>query len=570
MTLTPLQRFFRLLKPDAIEIQNVYIYAVFSGLVGLSLPLGIQAIVNFIQGGQISTSWIVLVVFVVLGVAATGILQIYQLKITENLQQRIFARAAFEFAHRIPNIRLEALYRHYAPELMNRFFDIMSIQKGLSKILIDFSAAVLQVFFGLILLSFYHPFFILFSLFMVLLVFAIFRFTAQKGLTTSLLESKHKYRVAHWLEELARTATTFKLAGRTDLPLTRMDGLVEEYLGARESHFNVLLQQYSLMVVFKVVVATGLLAIGGVLVLEQHMNIGQFIAAEIIILLVMSSVEKLILSLETIYDVLTALDKVGTVTDLELERVDGVEVDPDKTVGMALELKNVNFNYPDQEGTVLSDLDMEIPSGQKVTIVGPNGSGKSTLLQVIAGLYTAQSGSLTYDGLPSGNIESSSLRDHIGDCLSLEQLFEGTLFENIAMGRKDVTLEDVRWSVKHIGLEDFVESLPQGYNTLLGPMGKKLPRSVIQKILLTRSIADRPKLLLLEDALEHLDERERRRIIDFLTSSERPWTLIAISTDLYMADRCDNVIVMDKGRVRTSGSFKDISSQLDLKDLGYA
>ncbi|NNC83369.1 MAG: ABC transporter ATP-binding protein, partial [Flavobacteriales bacterium] len=186
MTLTPFQRFWRLFKPDAKEIKNVYVYAIFSGLIGLSLPLGIQAIVNFIQGGQISTSWIVLVIIVVLGVAATGILQIYQLRITENLQQRIFARAAFEFAHRIPNVRLEALYNHYAPELMNRFFDIMSIQKGLSKILIDFSAAVLQVLFGLILLSFYHPFFILFSFFMVVLVLAIFYFTARKGLDTSL------------------------------------------------------------------------------------------------------------------------------------------------------------------------------------------------------------------------------------------------------------------------------------------------------------------------------------------------------------------------------------------------
>ncbi|NNK80147.1 MAG: ATP-binding cassette domain-containing protein, partial [Flavobacteriales bacterium] len=500
MKLTPLQRFWRMLKPDAREIQNVYIYAIFSGLIGLTLPLGIQAIVNFIQGGQVSTSWIVLVVIVVLGVAATGILQIYQLKITENLQQRIFARAAFEFAHRIPNIRLEALYRHYAPELMNRFFDIISIQKGLSKILIDFSAAVLQVIFGLILLSFYHPFFILFSLFMVLLVLAIFRFTARKGLATSVEESKFKYQVAHWLEELARTATTFKLAGRTNLPLTRMDDYVGDYLGARNEHFKILVQQYSWMVVFKVIVATGLLAIGGVLVLEQHMNIGQFIAAEIIILLVMSSVEKLILSLETIYDVLTALDKVGFVTDLELESLDGVEMSGDKSKGLALQMNDIGFNYPGQELPILKGLSLSIKPGEKVTIVGPNGSGKSTLLQVVAGLYTPQSGTITYDGLPSGNIESSSLRDYIGDCLSQEQLFEGTVLENISMNRKDVDMEDVRWAINSVGLGSFIENLPKGYDTMMDPTGRRLPRSIIQKLLIARSIADKPRLLLLEDA----------------------------------------------------------------------
>ena len=203
--LTPTKRFWKLLKPDSEEIKNIYVYAVFSGLVSLSLPLGIQAIVNLIQGGQISTSWIILVIVVILGIGLTGLLQIFQLGITENLQQRIFTRAAFEFAYRIPRIRLDALYKQYAPELANRFFDTLTVQKGLSKILIDFSSASLQIVFGLILLSLYHPFFVLFSFILVLLVYVIIRFTAKRGLETSLTESKYKYKIAHWLEELART-----------------------------------------------------------------------------------------------------------------------------------------------------------------------------------------------------------------------------------------------------------------------------------------------------------------------------------------------------------------------------
>jgi ABC-type bacteriocin/lantibiotic exporter with double-glycine peptidase domain len=230
---TPVQRFWRLLKPDAKEIRDVYTYAVFNGLVSLSLPLGIQAIVNFIQGGDISSSWIVMVVVVVLGVAITGVLQIFQLRITENLQQKIFTRAAFEFAYRVPRIRMEKLYRHYAPELMNRFFDTLTVQKGLSKILLDFSVATLQVIFGLILLSLYHPFFIMFSLVLVVLVYLIFRFTARRGLETSLQESKYKYQLAHWLEELARSSTTFRLVGSTPLPLDKTDRNVGNYLNAR-------------------------------------------------------------------------------------------------------------------------------------------------------------------------------------------------------------------------------------------------------------------------------------------------------------------------------------------------
>ena len=127
MTYTPIQRFFRMLEPNSKSITNLYIFAIMNGLVALSLPLGIQAIINLIQGGEISTSWILLVSIVLLGFIFSGALQIIQLKITEDLQKDIFTRSAFEFAYRIPRIKMEALSRHYAPELMNRFFYTITI-----------------------------------------------------------------------------------------------------------------------------------------------------------------------------------------------------------------------------------------------------------------------------------------------------------------------------------------------------------------------------------------------------------------------------------------------------------
>ena len=546
--LTPIQRFWKLLHSDRKEIRNVYVYAVFAGLINLSLPLGIQAIINLIQGGQVSTAWVVLVTVVVLGVTATGILQIAQLRITENLQQRIFARSAFEFAYRIPKVKMEAIYKHYAPELMNRFFDTLTVQKGLSKILIDFSTAVLQVLFGLILLSFYHPFFILFSLILIILVYAIFRFTGKPGLQTSLNESKYKYRVAHWLEELARTGTTFKLAGRTELPLTKMDKEVGAYLNSRESHFKILVQQYSLMVVFKAVVAAGLLAMGGILVMQQLMNIGQFVAAEIIILLVMASVEKLVMSMESIYDVLTALEKIGQVTDIEIERTEGIETICKADEGMTVELNNVDFIYPEGDKKILDGISLAVSAGDKVVITGPNGSGKSTLLQVIAGLYGVKSGSINYNGLPIGNLNLSALRSEIGDCLTQEQLFDGTVLENISMGRAGATFENVRWAVENLKLDEFVQELPNGYDTHIDPLGRKLPQSIIQKLLLARSIADRPNLLLLEDALEHLDDDERKLIIDFLVKPENEWTIVAVSSSSYFKSKVDRVLEMKNGQ----------------------
>ena len=170
-TNNPLERFIDLLKLDKRDISQIVFYSIFSGLISLSLPLGIQAIINLIQSGRVSVSWIVLVIIVVIGVILVGILTLMQLRIIENLQQKIFVRSSFEFAYRLPKINFEELYNQYPPELANRFFDTISIQKGTSKLLIDIPTALLQILFGVLLLSLYHPFFIFFGILLILLLY---------------------------------------------------------------------------------------------------------------------------------------------------------------------------------------------------------------------------------------------------------------------------------------------------------------------------------------------------------------------------------------------------------------
>ncbi|MFY8110575.1 MAG: ABC transporter transmembrane domain-containing protein, partial [Flavobacterium sp.] len=317
--MTPLQRYFKLLLLDKKDVYQIIFYAIFAGLVSLSLPLGIQAIINFIQSGRVTVSWVVLVVFVVIGVALVGILSLMQLRITENLQQKIFVRSSFEFAARLPRIKFEELYDSYPPELANRFFDTMTIQKGTSKLLIDFSAALLQILFGIILLSFYHPYFIMLGFLLLVLLYLIFKYSYFIGLENSLKVSKYKYKVAGWLQEMARNNYSFRKERNYDFALQKNDKFASEYLNYRESLFNVLKRQFSHLIVFKIIITASLLSIGGYLVISQEMNIGQFVAAEIIILLVINSVEKIILGLETLYDVLTAVEKIGLVTDLTME-----------------------------------------------------------------------------------------------------------------------------------------------------------------------------------------------------------------------------------------------------------
>lgn len=545
------KRFLKLLEPDKREIKNVYIYAIFNGLISLSLPLGIQAIVNLIQGGQINTSWILLVSIVILGVLLSGVLQTMQLRITEDLKQKIFTRAAFEFAFRLPRIKLSALKGKYAPELMNRFFDVVSLQKGLAKILLDLSTSLIMIFFGLLLLSIYHPFFTLFSSILVMIVLVIFGLSYKRGLITSIQESKDKYAVVHWLEELARNLMTFKIAGEGRLFINKMDDTNYNYIASREKHFKVLLQQYYLLIFFKVVIVGGLLAIGGILVMNQLMNIGQFVAAEIIILLVVNSVEKIIIGLDTIYDVMTSLEKVSEVTDLELEPLQGLD---ESTVqwskGLKVELLGLSFKYPGSGKLVIKGVNLHLVSGQVSLIKGCAGSGKSTLFKLLCGLYLPTEGSILVNGFPLNQINFLNIRSTIGYTDEKEVLINGTIEENITLGREWISTGDVSEIIDVVGLREDVRGLNDGRQTMVGPQYDYLSDASVAKVLLARAVIGSPKLLLIDGLLDKFSKNSAKKLLDHLLNKETKPTIFIGTTTNHLDGFADQMMKIQEGKIQ--------------------
>ena len=547
--MTPLKRFYNLLELDKKDVYQIFFYAIFAGLISLSLPLGIQAIINFIQSGRVSASWIVLIILVVFGVALVGILSLMQLRITENLQQKIFVRSSFEFAARLPKIKSEQLYNTYPPELANRFFDTMTIQKGTSKLLIDFSAALLQIVFGILLLSLYHPYFILFGILLFILLYFIFKFSYQSGLETSLKESKFKYKVASWLQEVARNNFSFRNELNYDFALKKNNQIVSDYLNYREKHFDVIKRQFSQLIVFKIIITASLLSIGGFLVLSQEMNIGQFVAAEIIILLVINSVEKIIIGLETFYDVLTSIEKIGQVTDLELEE-DTITKNDTCYTNIVLETENIKFRFPDSKKEVLNAISLKIEQGEKIVLDGENGSGKTTLIRLLSGLLQPTSGSFYINDDTFRKINLKQYRSQIGSIIHSETPFEGTILENITFKDTTIPFEDIKWAIDGVQLSSFIKSLPKGLDTRIFPEGKQLSSSNAQKILLARSIIHRPKILFYEDPTDNMDEKVANEIIDFITSETNKWTVIVSSKNPYWKTKCSRKITMQNGFIQ--------------------
>ena len=547
--LTPWERFTGLLQLEKKDIFQIFYYAIFGGVVALSLPLGIQAIINLIQGAQISTSWIILVIVVTSGVIFSGALQLMQLRIIETIQQRIFVRASFELSYRFPKIKMTELRNYYPPELANRFFDTLTIQKGLSKILIDVPTALLQIIFALILLSFYHPFFIIFGFFLLLLIYIVFKFTAQKGLETSLAESQIKYKVAHWIQEIARTVVSFKLSGNTNLAIQKNDDLVDQYLKARENHFKILLLQFSQMIGFKVIVTASLLLIGGALVLNQEMNIGQFVAAEIIILLVIQSVEKLIIGLESLYDVLTSIEKIGQVVDKEIESQDGEK--PMFKNGVTLELDEVSYRVENRKKGIINNISLTLTPTSRILIQGESGAGKSSLLRLISGVIEPTEGNIYINNLSLASLNLNHYRSQLGLSLSDETPFEGSIRDNLVFGNRQVDDLVIFNALNTVGLNQFLKEQPNGLETVLYPEGKQMSYTIAKKIILARAIIKQPRIMILEDPLDQFNLEETTKIIRYLTDAKRPWALIVVSSKKSWKAQCEEIITLEKGEIKS-------------------
>ncbi len=545
-----LYKLFRLLRLDGKEITALYLLSILSGLIQLSLPLGIQAIINFaiVATGrkQLPASMWVLILLVVLGVLFTGMLKVNQMKIVEKIQQKIFTRFSFEFSYRIPKLNVKSIDKYHLPELVNRFFDIPTLQKSMAKLLLDIPTAVIQLCFGLILLAFYNSVFIVFGIILLVVLYLILYISSPKGFEASLEESNYKYDIGGWVQEIARGIKTFKFFNSFSLHLEKTNQLLDGYLHARNRHFQILKLQYWSLVVFKILITASMLIVGGVLLIRQEINIGQFIAAEIIILTIMNAVEKLIVSLETVYDLLTSVEKINKITEKPIDVEGSYEFV--KKQGIEIEAKNLSFGFA--KTNILQNISFHIKPGQKVAITGDGDSGKTILLRLLTGVFQDFEGDLSFDQIPINNYNLNSLRNHIGIYMQKQDIFSASLWENITLGNPNIKEQDVLDTFKIVGLESFYKGLNKGFDTHLEPTGKQLSSSNVQKLLIARSLLNQPALLLLDEPMKLIAADDKQYLQNYLFGL-KDVTIIFTTNDPSIISKSEMVIHLEKGLIKS-------------------
>ena len=535
----------RLIMTDKKDAGSVYFFAIAGGLISFTLPLGIQTIISFVMAARLSTSIVILIAIVIIGVFLNGLMQVRQIQVIERIRQKIFTRYSLEFSHKIPQISPQQMDDYYLPEVVNRFFDIPALAKSIEKIMLDIPASVIQILVGLILLSFYHPVFIMFGAFVFVALIIIIRITSPKGFETNLTASNYKYDTAGWLEEMARGIKTFKYSKGASLHMRKTDHFIGKYLESRTAHFKILTVQYWSLIVFKILIVASMLIAGTWLLLNQEINVGQFIAADIIIILIINSVEKLISTLDNVYDSLSSIEKLSKITDSKLEETGNLAFE--KTTGCNISFNGVGFQYPN--GSVaLQNINFVASKNNIVCFTGNSGSGRSTILRLLTGAYTGFMGSILLNNIPIKNYSLKDLRLNTGTLLADQDIFKGSIMENLTMGNDNISLEEITYLSEKTGLTNFIAGEEKGYDTVLDPTGKRISKHIKQKIKLIRALAGKPTLLLLEDPLNDLTQKEKEDVSGYL-KNESNATVIVISNDILMHFYCDELYKLNEGNL---------------------
>lgn len=532
----PFQRLYALVRQEGRTLWTAVIYSIAIALLTLALPVATQSVVNTIAFGNLLQPLLVLTIAVATVLVVSAILQMFRFHVVEMLQRRVFVRIASDSVNRLLRARVDVLQMRNGPELVNRFLEVVGLQKAAATLLVDGLSVVMQTLAGMLLLGLYHPWLLAFDA-VLLAAMLVLVFPFGLGATaTAIGESKAKYALVAWLEELARNSRSFRGAVESQWAFSRTDELVAHYLDYRSKHFRILLRQFGGSLAVQALAGATLLGVGGLLVIDRQLTLGQLVAAELVVAAVVAGIAKMAKHLESYYDLLASVDKLGMLTDLPVEP-EGSEIPQPAAGPMAVRVRNADF-------------EVSLLPGDRMGIDGVSGSGKTLLTDAMFGLRDPAGWTVEADGRDIRQFRLAELRSTTQLVRGIE-IFHGTILENVRVGRDTIPVGEVEDTLRRFGIWESIQRLPDGLNTMLATGGAPLSEGQAQVLMITRAVVGRPRLLILDETLDHLmDASERDILMDAVFANNQPWTLAVVTSRADVLGRCNRIVNMPTGTVK--------------------
>lgn len=541
----PFRRLLKILHPERRDIFLLLVFALFSGVLYLALPFAVDIVVTNLAFGNQTKPYVQALFIISQVLAACLLLQAliigFQYYVAELIQRRIFVRTAGDLAYRLPRVQTRAFDKAHGPELVNRFLDVVTVQKNTTFFLLEGINLIAATLIGLILLALYHPMLIAFVTLLVILIIGVTWPLGRRAVDTAIRESRSKYDLVGWFEEIAAYPHMFKGPGGYELAYQRTNALASQYVHARSRHFHVVIRQISGLLIISVVASVALLLMGVWLVLSQQITLGQLVASEIIMSGIVASLIKLGKKLEAWYDTMAATDKLGHLLDLETENETGdIPTTIDPSIGMRVEARDFSFAYEDCP-PLFEKIDFTILPGQRIGICGPQGSGVSSMLDLFFALREPNSGHISFDGLDSRNWRLEHLREHV-ELLRRDEFIDSTIIDNLRLGRPDVSMEEIRNALDTTGLLDDCLRHPDGLNLRLQVGGGPLSTRQRIALMIARALVQKPRLLLIDELFDGLDDETFRNLSSIVFDRRHTWTVVIATRMDEVLQLCDQTI----------------------------
>jgi ATP-binding cassette subfamily B protein len=553
----PWVRFLRLLTGHTSVLVEAFFCAILMTVLGLAMSYFIQHLVDSVlvrHEDRLLNALGIGMVLVIVGRVLFGLMREYLLA---HVSRKIDLALMSGYSRHLLGLPLRFFEMRRVGELLSRVNDAGKVREAISTTtttaVVD---ATLVILMSVALWMYDLPLAVVASAFVPLLLLGVMmHHPAVKRRSREAME-RYAQLSAHLVEDISGVETV-KAFGAERLRMeegeTRMVGFVQsvfalQKLGMSMGTLGLLVTALAGLVV---------LWYGGHRVMAGYLSIGQLMFFYSLLGNLLDPLQRLASVNLKLQDALVAVNRLYEVLEIEAEPLDDDNKAKFNGLTRGLELQDVSFRYG-YRANVLDRIKLHIPAGKTVAIVGESGSGKSTLLKLLMSYYAPTEGRILLDGRNMQDFELTSLRERIGLVSQDAFIFNGTLRDNIALGRPDATLDEVMAAAQAAGLSEFVASLPERYATLIGERGANMSGGQRQRLAIARALLRQPDILIFDEATSHLDTATERAIQENLHTALAGKTVVLVAHRLSTIKDADLIYVLHQGQVAEMGTHRQL------------
>ncbi len=522
----------KILYSDRNFLYSVIIYSVIISILGVAVPISVQLLINSVSFTAMIQPVIVLGMLLLFLLIFSGTLNALQIYTVEIFQRRIIASMSAKLCTRLLNADIKKMEEANMPELINRFFDVVTLQKTVPKFLVKTISFLFQAAIGLILVSLYHPFFLLFSAIFIFSLYLIYVKYFKKACITAFLESRRKYDIVASFEDLANNTPMFKSQNGQDYAKFKIDELTRRYITDRKSHFKNLFSQTILLLILYAISSTALLILGGYLVLKGELTIGQLVAAELILSAILYSTSHLSRDFENMYDLIAACEKLSVFFNIPIqkERLDKPIIK---------EFKNIHFDNISSKEDPDTVINLKILSGKNYLIHEKSQQTQKFLVNTMFDFERPAVGEVKIDNQDLYSYNMANFRNQV-KIINNKPLMEGTLLENLTFGRQDIQKGQINQILQDLGLDKKINQFPENLNLRIIPTGWPLNEEEVVLIKIAHALIFDAQIIIVNEILDIMNFDLRQKILEYITKNSS-------ATVIYFSNhKDDNIKIFDQ------------------------